>query len=65
MIFKITGLEILKIAGLFHPDETSRWSTFLYSCHGNLPSTSSAAKLSPYESEKKSKNPNFFPAKTT
>ena len=31
MIFKITGLEIFKIAGLFHPDETSRWYTLVYS----------------------------------
>ena len=29
---EITGLKIFKIAGLFHPDETSGWSRFVYCC---------------------------------
>ena len=60
MIFKITGLEIFKIAGLFHPDETSRWSTLVYSYHDKFASAGSVTGLTSYESEKMKKIETFF-----
>ena len=42
---EITGLEIFKIAGLFHPDETSRWSRFVYSCHDKFTSAGSVTGI--------------------
>ena len=34
-----------EITGLFHPDETSRWSRFVYSCHDKFTSAGSVTGI--------------------
>ena len=63
MIFKITGLEIFKIAGLFHPDETSRWYTLVYSYLDKFAFAGSVTGILRTIQIKNTKIETFFPQK--